>query len=74
VSGAQAAAGQIHLGSSSRRVTGALGGHSFDLSLAKVRLSRAGSDGEWPAAPLVLSRLGRERLAPALSPALTQLP
>jgi pimeloyl-ACP methyl ester carboxylesterase len=74
VSGAQAAAGQIHLGSSSRRVTGALGGRSFDLSLAKVRLSRAGSDGEWPAAPLVLSRLGRERLGAALPPALTQLP
>jgi pimeloyl-ACP methyl ester carboxylesterase len=74
VSGAQATPGQIRLGSSSRRVTGTLGGHSFNLSLAKVRLSRAGSAGEWPAAPLVLSRLGRERLGVALWPGLAQLP
>jgi pimeloyl-ACP methyl ester carboxylesterase len=74
VGGAQAAAGQIRLGSSSRRVTGTLSGHSFNLSLAKVRLSRSSTAGEWPAAPLVLSRLGRERLAGPLSATLAQLP
>jgi hypothetical protein len=74
VGGARAAAGQIRLGSSSRRVTGTLGGHTFDLSLSKVRLSRAGGDGEWPAAAPMLSRLGREQLGGALSPVLAQLP
>jgi pimeloyl-ACP methyl ester carboxylesterase len=74
VGGARAAAGQIRLGSSSRRVTGTLGGRAFDLSLSKVRLSRAGDDGEWPAVAPALSRLGRERLGGALSPVLAQLP
>jgi len=72
IGGAKAASGEISLGSSSRRVSGTLGGRSFDLSLAKVRTSRAGAaaeGGEWPSAPILLSGLGREQLR-AASPAL----
>jgi pimeloyl-ACP methyl ester carboxylesterase len=74
IAGARAAAGKIRLGSSSRRVTGTLGGHSFDLSLAKVRLSSAGTTGEWPAAAPILSRLGREPADARPSAVLSQLP
>jgi len=35
IGGAKAASGEISLGSSSRRVSGTLGGRSFDLSLAR---------------------------------------
>jgi hypothetical protein len=75
VSGADAASGEIRLGSSSTRVSGTLGGRRFDLRLAKVRLSRAGDgDGEWPAAAPTLSRLGREPTRGTLAAALPQLP
>jgi pimeloyl-ACP methyl ester carboxylesterase len=59
ITGPSAAAGTVRLGASSRRVRGTLGGRSFDLSLATVKLARAG--GEWPATAPVLSRLGRDR-------------
>ena len=74
ISGAGAAPGTVRIGSASKRVTGTLGGRRFDLSLAKVRLSRAGSI-EWPWTPFLLSRLGREEaLAGAPSRAPAQLP
>jgi pimeloyl-ACP methyl ester carboxylesterase len=75
VSGAHAAGGAIQIGTTSRRVTGVLGGRRFSLSLSRVRLARAGAgDGEWPAAALLLSRLGRESLRRGLPAALAQLP
>jgi pimeloyl-ACP methyl ester carboxylesterase len=61
VSGPSAAAGSIRLGSSSHRVTGTLGGRRFSVSLARVRLSRAGA-GEWPGAAPALSAFGRTPL------------
>jgi pimeloyl-ACP methyl ester carboxylesterase len=50
ISGSSAASGFVKL-SADKRVTGTLGGKRFSVSLAKVKLSRAGSggDGEWPA-------------------------
>jgi pimeloyl-ACP methyl ester carboxylesterase len=74
IAGARAAAGEVRLGSNSHRVKGTLGGHSFDLSLTKVRLARASAMGQWPAAPLILSLLGRDRAGRALSGTPPQLP
>ncbi len=48
IGGASAAAGTVRL-SADKRVTGTLGGKRFTVSLAKVKLSRTGSSGEWPA-------------------------
>jgi pimeloyl-ACP methyl ester carboxylesterase len=62
VDGPAAADGRVRLGSASRRVSGTLGGHSFDLSLAKVRLAGAGQR-EWPVSAPLLSRLGRDSVA-----------
>lgn len=74
ISGRAAATGTVRIGSGSTRVTGTLGGHRFDLDLAKVKVSSAGS-GEWPAAPILLSRLGDlRRRAGALPAALAELP
>jgi pimeloyl-ACP methyl ester carboxylesterase len=73
ISGSSAAVGNVRLGSSSRRVTGRLGGRRFDLAIAHVRLSRAGA-GEWPTAARSLPLLGRSVadaagwLAPAARP------
>jgi pimeloyl-ACP methyl ester carboxylesterase len=53
ISGAGAAAGTVRL-SADKRVSGTLGGKRFDISLSKVKLSRAGTAGEWPARPLTL--------------------
>jgi pimeloyl-ACP methyl ester carboxylesterase len=48
ISGPAAASGAVRIGSS-KTVSGTLGGRRFDVSIAKVRLARAGSgDGEWP--------------------------
>lgn len=48
ISGAGAAQGSVRL-SSDKHVTGTLGGKRFNVSLAKVRLSRAGGgEAEWP--------------------------
>jgi pimeloyl-ACP methyl ester carboxylesterase len=58
ISGASAAAGSVRLGSGSAQVTGILGGRSFDVNIAKVRLSRAHPDaGEWPSLSAVLAKL-----------------
>jgi pimeloyl-ACP methyl ester carboxylesterase len=61
VSGSQAAGGTLRL-LADKRVIGTLGGKRFDLSTAKVKLSRAGGAGEWPARPRELPRpaLARE--------------
>ncbi len=49
VSGAEASPGTVRFGAGSTRVTGTLAGRDFDVSVAKVRLSRVGAgDGEWP--------------------------
>jgi pimeloyl-ACP methyl ester carboxylesterase len=47
IAGADASPGTVRL-SSSKRVTGTLGGRHFNVSLTKVKLSRASSAGEWP--------------------------
>ncbi|MGH2864031.1 MAG: alpha/beta fold hydrolase [Solirubrobacteraceae bacterium] len=47
ISGAAAAHGIVSFGSTTETITGSLGGRSFAVNLAKVRLSRVGS-GEWP--------------------------
>ena len=58
IGGSSAAHGSVRLGSSSRRVTGTLGGRHFDLLISRVKLSRA-RPGEWPATAPALSMLGR---------------
>jgi pimeloyl-ACP methyl ester carboxylesterase len=57
ISGAKAAAGTVRL-SANKRVTGTLGGRRFDVSLTRVKLSRTGSAGEWPARPVRFPRPG----------------
>ncbi len=50
ISGTGASPGTIRIGSSEKLVTGRLGGESFDVSVAHVKLSRVGAgSGEWPA-------------------------
>jgi pimeloyl-ACP methyl ester carboxylesterase len=74
ISGPEASPGTVRFGSAASRVSGTLGGHSFNLSLAKVRAARAGSDG-WPAVAPTLSRLGRAEASGALQVAgIAQLP
>jgi pimeloyl-ACP methyl ester carboxylesterase len=53
ISGASAAHGTVRL-SADKRVSGTLGGRRFNVSLAKVKLSRAGGPGEWPTRPVQL--------------------
>ncbi len=61
ISGSQASHGTVRVGSGFKRVSGDLEGHRFSLSVARVRLSRAGA-GAWPSlaglAPLLHPRLG----------------
>ncbi len=59
VSGTQASPGTVRFGGTSERVTGTLGGKRFDLSIAKVKLSRVGA-GEWPSPTAILRLLGRD--------------
>jgi hypothetical protein len=58
ISGASAAPGTVRLGSATKQVTGTLGGKRFDVSIATVKLSRAGL-GAWPSRPIALPLLGR---------------
>jgi pimeloyl-ACP methyl ester carboxylesterase len=53
ISGANASKGTVRVGAG-KHVTGILGGRRFDVSLAKVKLSRARSapTGEWPSRPV----------------------
>jgi pimeloyl-ACP methyl ester carboxylesterase len=69
ISGAEASPGTVRFGSSSNRISGTLGGRSFDLKLAKVGASRLGSSA-WPSGAPSLSSLGRE---PTLLAKLPQL-
>ncbi len=55
VSGSQAAGGSLHLSDNLARVSGTLGGHSFRLAVASVKLSSRGS-GEWPTAEQIRGR------------------
>jgi pimeloyl-ACP methyl ester carboxylesterase len=64
VAGPSAAAGTIRVGSGTR-VTGVLGGKRFDLSLAKVRLSRADGAGAWPSRPMAFPLPGLIEAQPA---------
>jgi pimeloyl-ACP methyl ester carboxylesterase len=51
ISGAAASPGEVRIGGG-KTVSGRLGGHRFDVSIAKVKLARAGgggAGGEWPA-------------------------
>jgi hypothetical protein len=57
ISGASAAHGTVKL-SAAKRVSGTLGGKRFNVSLTKVRLSRARSAGEWPSRPVQLPLAG----------------
>ncbi len=60
VSGAQASPGTVRVGAATKLVTGTLGNRRFDVSVAKVRLARAGS-GEWPSHAAILELLARRR-------------
>jgi pimeloyl-ACP methyl ester carboxylesterase len=64
VSGPSAAAGTVLLGTASKRVSGVLGGRSFSLTLAKVRVADAAAS-EWPAAGELLARLSGRPAADA---------
>ncbi|HEY5045362.1 MAG TPA: alpha/beta fold hydrolase [Solirubrobacteraceae bacterium] len=53
ISGATASSGTVRVGSGNKQVTGTLGGKRFDVNIAKVRLSRAGTNSpEWTSAPV----------------------
>jgi pimeloyl-ACP methyl ester carboxylesterase len=62
ISGSAAAGGTVRL-SADKRVSGTLGGKRFNVSLAKVKLSRVGSAGEWPSRLLKLPLPGLAREA-----------
>ncbi|MDQ6811044.1 MAG: hypothetical protein M3Z95_03980, partial [Actinomycetota bacterium] len=51
ISGTEASPGTVTF-SANKRVTGTLGGTSFDLGLSRVRLSRTGGVHEWPTRPI----------------------
>jgi hypothetical protein len=53
ISGAAASPGTVRL-TANKRATGTLGGRHFNLSVSKVKLSRAGGSGEWPSRPVLL--------------------
>ena len=63
ISGPAASPGAVKVGSS-KTVSGTLGGRRFDLSIAKVKLARAGGagDGEWPAGRVAFPLPGLARL------------
>ncbi len=62
ISGSAAAPGAVRL-SADKHVSGTLGGRRFEVSLAKVKLSRAGGSGEWPSRPVQLPLPGLVREA-----------
>ena len=64
ISGADASQGTVRIGSSAR-VTGTLGGRRFDLSITRIRLSRAGRPSEWPSRPLAFPLPGLIEAQPA---------
>ncbi len=58
VSGTEAASGTVRFGGGSTRVTGTLAGRGFNVSIAKVKLSRVGA-GAWPSRAAIGQLLGR---------------
>ncbi len=58
VSGTEAAPGTVRFGGGSTRVTGTLAGRGFNVSIAKVKLSRVGA-GAWPPRAAIGKLLGR---------------
>ena len=56
ITGREASPGTVRFGGDSVRVTGMLSGRPFDVSLAKVKLSRV-SAGEWPSPASIASLL-----------------
>jgi pimeloyl-ACP methyl ester carboxylesterase len=54
VSGASASPGTVTF-TTGKRVTGTLGGRRFDVSLARVHLSRVSGGGEWPSHALAIT-------------------
>jgi pimeloyl-ACP methyl ester carboxylesterase len=62
ITGTEASPGTVRIGPTSKQVTGALGGRRFDVNLARVKLSRAASSGEWPTHPIAFPLAGLARL------------
>jgi pimeloyl-ACP methyl ester carboxylesterase len=60
ISGAAASPGTVRL-TGNKRATGTLGGRRFNVSLAKIKLSRAGGGSEWPSRPVRLPLPGLVR-------------
>ena len=56
VSGSQASGGSLRLSDGLKRVSGTLGGHSFRLSVSKVKLAERRWAGEWPTAEQIRGR------------------
>jgi pimeloyl-ACP methyl ester carboxylesterase len=74
ISGKEASPGTVRFGAGSEHVTGTLSGKRFDVSLAKVKLSRL-SDREWPSLSAVGRLLGhRDGAGPPGRLALSWLP
>jgi len=76
IAGSQAAAGTVHVSSTSKIVTGALGGRHFAVSIAHVKLASARGGDEWPSASRATALLaGAARLGgPAPRPGGARLP
>jgi pimeloyl-ACP methyl ester carboxylesterase len=55
--GSQASPGTVSFGSG-KQITGRLGGRHFDVSLAKIKLSRVSRAGEWPSHPIAFPLAG----------------
>ncbi len=70
ITGTEAAAGTIRFGAASKQIAGTLAGKHFDVSLAKVRLSRVGSSGEWPSYAAISELLGHRWPISDRSPAI----
>jgi pimeloyl-ACP methyl ester carboxylesterase len=74
ISGTEASPGTVRVGADSVRATGTLAGRGFDVSLAKVTLSRAGAR-EWPSPATIDGLFGGRRAGARLgSPSSSWLP
>jgi pimeloyl-ACP methyl ester carboxylesterase len=58
ISGKEASPGLVRFGAGSKQITGTLAGRHFNVSLAKVKLSRVGSN-QWPALTAVEQLVAR---------------
>jgi pimeloyl-ACP methyl ester carboxylesterase len=61
ITGSAASPGALSVGNGSM-VSGTLGGRRFDVSIAKVKLARAGAGGEWPAGRVAFPLPGLARI------------